>query len=191
MSPGSYRAEIKLSISMTLYTPSQREFVITCAFQSSRDLVYKAWTDPKHIARWWGPHASENPACEMDVRPGGTYRIVTRGPDGVEYPLKGVYREVVEPERIVCTADTSEHPPQWRELLKKYGGHPAHESLWTVTFEEQGGETLLRIVIHFDSSADRDAMLTMGMAEGWEECLERLEEELVVMEVSTPRRRNA
>jgi uncharacterized protein YndB with AHSA1/START domain len=79
----------------------EREFLISRVFDASRDLVWKAWTDPKHMARWWGPKAFTNPVCEMDVRPGGAHRIVMRGADGVEYPLKGVYREVAAPERLV------------------------------------------------------------------------------------------
>lgn len=96
---------------------TDREFVISRVFDAPRVLVFTAWTDPEHMAQWWGPHGFTNPVCEMDVRPGGAHRIVMRGPDGVEYPIKGVYLEVVEPERLVMTLDCSEHPAEWHDLV--------------------------------------------------------------------------
>ena len=92
-----------------LHEPAEdREFVITRVFDAPRSLVFKMWTDPKHMAHWWGPKGFTNPVCEMDVRPGGAWRIVMRGPDGGEHPAKGVYREVVAPGRLVMTIDHSE-----------------------------------------------------------------------------------
>ncbi len=67
--------------------PSDRDFVISREFAAPRELVWQAWNDPKHMAQWWGPHQFTNPVCELDVRVGGAYRIVMRGPDGVEYPM--------------------------------------------------------------------------------------------------------
>src|SRR3981081_2563312 len=78
-----------------------REVVITRVFDAPRALVFRAWTDPQHLARWWGPQGFSNPVCETDVRIGGAWRIVMRGPDGAEYPGGGVYREIVVPERLV------------------------------------------------------------------------------------------
>ena len=74
--------------------PDERTIVITRVFDAPRDLVFKAWTDPKHVAQWWGPQGFTNPLCEMDLRVGGVFRVHMRGPDGVTYPCKGVYREV-------------------------------------------------------------------------------------------------
>lgn len=160
----------------------EREFVITRVFDAPRRRVFKAWTDPKHMAQWWGPHGFTNPVCEMDVRPGGAHRIVMRSPEGVEYPIKGVYREVVEPERVVMTLDCSEHPDEWQDLVnqnrRKGEGNPAGEMLSTVTFDELDGKTTLTIRIRFESVAVRDAMLKMGMTEGWSQSLERLAEHL-------------
>jgi uncharacterized protein YndB with AHSA1/START domain len=79
---------------------NEREVVITRIFDAPRALVFQAWTDPKQMAQWWGPHGMSNPICEMDVRPGGAYRIVMRNPNGVDYPMKGVYREVVKACRL-------------------------------------------------------------------------------------------
>jgi len=150
-------------------------------FNALRALVFKAWTDPTRMARWWGPHNFTNPVCEMDVRPGGAYRIVMRSPEGVEYPIKGVYREIVEPQRLVMTLDCSEHPAAWHDLVnpnrQKGEGNPAGEMLQTATFEELDGKTTLTIRTRFNSVAIRDAMLKMGMTEGWSQSLERLAKE--------------
>ena len=89
---------------------TDHEVVITRRLDAPRALVWKAWTEPKHMAEWWGPKSFTNPVCDMDVRPGGAWRIVMRGPDGAEYPLKGVYREVVEPRLLVMVMDLTEHP---------------------------------------------------------------------------------
>ena len=86
------------------------DFTITRIFDAPRELVFKAWTEPGHMTQWWGPRGFSNPICEMDVRNGGAYRLVMRSPDGVDYPIKGVFREIVRPERIVMTQDVSEHP---------------------------------------------------------------------------------
>ncbi len=163
---------------------SDREFVISRMFDAPRALVFKAWTDPNQMARWWGPRTFMNPVCEMDVRPGGAYRIVMRSPEGVNYPIKGVYREIVVPERIVMTMDCSEHPDAWHDLVnpnrRKEERDPAGEMLSMVTFEEIDGKTKLTVRTRFNSAAIRDAMLKMGMTEGWSQSLDRLAEELAV-----------
>jgi uncharacterized protein YndB with AHSA1/START domain len=175
-------AESKTSTSAAAHA-MEREFVITRVFDAPRELVFKAWTEPKHMAQWWGPRTVTNPVCEMDVRPGGAYRIVMRGPDGVEYPIKGIYREVVKSQSLVMTMDCSEHPDEWHNLVRpnrEKGEHnPAGEMLTTVTFEELDGKTKLTIRIRLASAAIRDAMVKMGMKEGWSQSLDRLAELLV------------
>lgn len=160
-------------------TVSEKEFVITRVFAAPRALVFQAWTEPRHMAQWWGPHGFTNPVCEMDVRPGGSWRIVMRAPDGSEHPARGVYREVVPPERIVWTIDHSELPEEWHDLVNpnrdKTRGKPALEIVATTTFEEQGDKTKLTIRLRFESDAVRDALLKIGMNEGWSQSLERLE----------------
>jgi uncharacterized protein YndB with AHSA1/START domain len=155
-----------------------RDFVITRVFDAPRALVFKAWTDPKHMARWWGPHTFTNPVVQLDVRAGGAFRIVMRGPDGIDHPAKGIYREVVEPERLVFTIDHSELPDEWHDRVNptrdKAAGKPAVEGLTTVTFEDQGGKTKLTIRMRFESAALRDALLKLGMNQGWSQSLERL-----------------
>src|SRR5580704_17141265 len=94
---------VRSSATLTPAAAPEREVIITRIFDAPRSLVFKAWTDPKHIQRWWGPKGFTNPVCELDVRVGGAWRIVMRGPNGVDYPGSGVYREIVEPERLVFT----------------------------------------------------------------------------------------
>jgi uncharacterized protein YndB with AHSA1/START domain len=131
------------------------------------------------LKQWWGPHGFTNPVSELDVRPGGAWRIVMRGPDGVEHPAKGVYREVVEPEWLVLTINHSELSEEWHDLVNanrdKAKGKPSLEGLATVILEEQGGKTKLTIRLRFESAAIRDALLKIGLAQGWSQSLERLE----------------
>jgi len=76
---------------------------ITRVFRAARDLVWKAWTDPEMMAQWFGPRGFTIPECTLDVRVGGSLRIVMRGPDGNDYPMKGTFLEVTPPERLKFT----------------------------------------------------------------------------------------
>jgi uncharacterized protein YndB with AHSA1/START domain len=156
------------------------EFLISRLFDAPRELVWQAWTDPRHMAQWWGPRTFTNSVCEMDVRPGGVYRITMRSSDGVEYPITGVFREIVEPERLVMTMDCSGHPDAWHDLVKpnrrKEETNPVGEMLTTMTLEEVDGKTRLTVRTRFNSVSIRDAMIKMGMTEGWSQSLDRLAE---------------
>src|SRR5262245_47426987 len=89
---------------MTVGAPSiEREVTITRVLAAPRELVFRAWTDPVHLAQWWGPKGFTNPVCEIDVRVRGALRIVMRAPDGSEYAVKGEFLEVVPPQRLVFT----------------------------------------------------------------------------------------
>jgi uncharacterized protein YndB with AHSA1/START domain len=140
----------------------ERELVITRVFDSPRELVFKAWTEPKHVAQWWGPHGFTNPVCELDVRPGGAIRIDMRGPDGTVYPMTGVYQEIVEPERLVFTSAALDE-----------GGKPLFEVLTTVTFAAQGGRTTLTLEARVFNATAEAAPYLEGMAEGWNQSLDR------------------
>src|SRR5262245_63539620 len=87
---------------------SDREIVITRVFDAPRDLVWKVWTQPEHVARWWGPRGFTTTVTELDLRVGGRSRYVMKGPDGAEYPVCGVFREIVPFERIVTTDEFGE-----------------------------------------------------------------------------------
>lgn len=157
---------------------SDREFLISRVFDAPRSLVFRSWVEPARMARWWGPEGMKNPVCELDVRPGGAYRIVMRSPEGAEYPISGKFREIVEPERLVMTMDVSEHPPEWHDMIRpnraKGDDNPAGELLTTVLFEEIDGKTKLTVRTFFETAAIREAMVKMGMNEGWSSSLVRL-----------------
>jgi uncharacterized protein YndB with AHSA1/START domain len=157
--------------------PSECDFVITRLFQAPRELVWKAWTDPKHLARWWGPREFTNPVCELDLRPGGAYRIVMRSPEGTDYPMHGFYTEIVPLERLAYSVDLSEQPKEW--FAEVSASLPPdtklslnHDAI--VTFQDDGGGTRVTVRSRFAAPEIRDAMLKMGMNEGWSQSLDRL-----------------
>jgi len=113
---------------------AERELVVTRVINAPRRLVFKAWTQPEHVARWWGPQGFTTTYCNMDIREGGAYRFCMRSPQGTDHWKRGIYREIVEPERIVFTF-AWENPD----------GTLGHELLTTVTFVEQGTKTLLTL----------------------------------------------
>ncbi len=151
--------------------PAMPALVITRVFDAPRELVFKVWTDPKHMAQWWGPKGFTNPVCELDARPGGAIRIDMRGPDGVTYPMGGVFHEIVEPERLVFTASA----------FQDEEGNPQLEVLNTVTFAELGGKTKLTLQAVVVKSAPAVAAALAGMEEGWRQSLDRLAEHLANM----------
>ena len=165
--------------------PNEPEFVIIRVLPAPRALVFRAWTDPQLMAQWWGPHQYQNPVCELDARPGGQWRIVMTGPHGDEHPCCGEYREVVAPERLVMTIDHSLLSDEWHNMVnpqRRPGSErPKLEALMTVTFEDAPGPsaaaapyTKLTIRSRFESIAIRDALLRIGMNEGWSQSLEKL-----------------
>ena len=146
--------------------PAERELVIERIFDAPRQLVFKVWTDPSHLVRWWGPQGFTSTIIgPIDIRPGGAYRIHMRGPEGDDHWSQGVYREVVEPERIVMAG-------AWTDAQ---GKPTSPETLLTVTFEEHQGKT--KLTLHqalFASVTARDAHRG-----GWNSSLDRLAEYLV------------
>jgi len=142
---------------------AERELVITRVFDAPRRLVFKAWTQPEHAARWWGPQGFTTISCEMDVRPGGAWWRRMRSPEGTEHRKRGIYREIVEPERLVFTYATEDA-----------AGNSGHETLVTVTFADLGGKTRLTLrQAAFETADARDAH-----EGGWTGCLERFAEYL-------------
>jgi uncharacterized protein YndB with AHSA1/START domain len=146
---------------------AEREIVITRVFDAPRELVWQAWTDPRHLAQWWGPKGFTNPACEVDARVGGAWHIVMRSPDGTEYPCGGVYREIVKPERLVFTNNATDKE-----------GNTILEGLTTVTFAEHGAKTKLTLQTRAAAVVAYAAAYLKGMEAGWTQSLERLAEKL-------------
>jgi uncharacterized protein YndB with AHSA1/START domain len=155
------------SNALKVTTPSDREIVMTRVFDAPRDLVFEAHTSCEHMSNWWGPRKYEFASCEIDFRPGGTWRIVHRGPDGEEHGFHGEFREIVKPERIVWTFE--------------YEGWPGQVSVETLTLEEHDGKTTVTGTSVFDSVEDRNGMLESGMESGAAETYDRLDEYLEVL----------
>jgi uncharacterized protein YndB with AHSA1/START domain len=136
----------------TFATPTDREIVITHTVDAPRGLVYDAWTRPEHLPRWMlGPDGWTMPVCEVDLRPGGAWRYVWRRGDGSEMEMRGVYREIAPPERVV-------HTEAWG------GGWP--ETLNTLVLTEADGGTVMEQRVLYPSRDARDAALETGMKQG-------------------------
>lgn len=149
-----------------------QEVFITRVLDAPRDVVFKAWTDCERLMGWWGPNDFATPFCKIDLRPGGVFRNCMRSPDGRDYCGTGVYREVVEPERIVFTdsfADEQGNPVP----ATYYGMSPSWpmEMLVTVTFAEHEGKTklTLRHDLGYVPASERDMC-----QQGWSESLDKL-----------------
>ncbi len=152
---------------MTGPLPKEREITITRIFDAPRQLVWKAWTDPKHLSQWWGPKNFSNPVCEVDARAGGKWHIVMRAPDGQEYPCGGVYQEVLEPERLVFT-----------NIAIDAEGNPIIDGFTTVLFADAGGKTKITLHTRGTALVDYAAAYLQGMEAGWSQSLDRLAERL-------------
>src|SRR5438128_7328723 len=142
--------------------PSDREIVGSRIMDAPPELVFKAYTDPELIPRWWGPRRYATTVDKMDVRPGGVWRYISRGADGTEFAFHGTYREIKRPERLVSTFE--------------FEGMPGHVVVDTATFEERGWKTQVTVTSRFESVEDRDGMLKSGMEDGAAETWDRLAE---------------
>jgi uncharacterized protein YndB with AHSA1/START domain len=153
----------------------KQEIVITRTFDAPRELVWKAWTDPKHFQRWWGPKDYTCPFCQMDLRVGGKYLNCMRSPEGQEYWSTGVYREIIPMERIVftdCFADE-----QGNVVPATHYGMSADfplEMLVTVIFEDSGNKTKMTLQ-HVDLPAGE---MTEQTGAGWNESFDKLAQSL-------------
>jgi uncharacterized protein YndB with AHSA1/START domain len=140
------------------------KLVVSRTFDAPRKLVWKAWTEPEQMAKWWGPHMFTNPVCEMDVRPGGTLLIHMQGPEGPAMPMQGVFQEVTPLEKLVFTT---------RAFLDEKG-ESGIETTNIVTFREEGGKTIVRLESFFTKARPEFAMAVKGFKAGWNQSLDRL-----------------
>jgi uncharacterized protein YndB with AHSA1/START domain len=144
------------------------ELTITHVVNAPPAFAFKVWTDPSHLAKWWGPKGFTNPVCEIDVRPGGAILIHMCGPDGTVYPMSGEYREIIEPEKLVFVSSALEK-----------NGNPLFEVLNTITFVEMGVSTKLIMHARVSNIKPEGAPHIAGMEEGWRQSIVRLEEYVV------------
>jgi uncharacterized protein YndB with AHSA1/START domain len=142
--------------------PTDEQILTTREFDAPKHLVYKAWTTPELVRRWWTARRGETTICEIDLRVGGTWRYVMVTNDGFEVAFHGEYREVVPDERIVST--------------EVYEEMPDVEALNTVTFTEADGRTTVTILVEHTSKERRDAHIKTGMEDGMQEALDLLEQ---------------
>jgi uncharacterized protein YndB with AHSA1/START domain len=148
-------------------TPQYGEATVTLTrvFDAPRALVWRAWTEPKHMAQWFGPRGFTSSVPELDVRAGGSLRIVMHGPDGNDYPMKGVFREVKPPERLVFS----------NIAIDKDGNHLL-EGETTVILEEQSGKTKLTLKTYAKGLVPTAPQMLAGMEAGWSQSLDKLGE---------------
>jgi uncharacterized protein YndB with AHSA1/START domain len=147
--------------------PADRVLVITRIFDAPRELVFKAWTDPEHLVRWMGPRGFKSTVVHSELRAGGAYRIHMLGPEGDHHWTQGVFREIVEPERLVMAGG-------WAD---EEGNPTSPETLLTLTFEDHAGKT--KLTLHqavFESATACDAHRG-----GWNSSLDRLAEYLATV----------
>ena len=142
--------------------PTDRQILITRDFDAPRHLVYKAWTTPELIKRWWAGDHGEVTSAEVDLRVGGTWRYVMTANEGFEVAFHGEYRDIVTDERIVST--------------EVFEGMPDAPALSTNTFVDSDGRTTLTILVEHSSQEHRDAHINSGMEGGMQESMDDLEE---------------
>ncbi len=137
------------------------QILITREFAAPRHLVWRAWTEPELIARWWAGERGRVTSVEVDLRAGGRWRYAMATDDGTEVGFHGEYREIVAPERMVST--------------EVYEGAPDDEAVNTLTLTEHGGRTVLTVLVEHTSRENRDGHVGSGMEGGLQEALDALE----------------
>jgi uncharacterized protein YndB with AHSA1/START domain len=142
--------------------PADEQILITRGFDAPKHLVYKAWTTPELVRRWWNAKRGEVTTCEIDLRVGGTWRYVMVTPEGMEVGFHGEYREIVPNERIVST--------------EVFEGMPDAAALNTLTLAEDDGRTTLTILVEHSSKEHRDGHINSGMEAGMQDAMDLLEE---------------
>lgn len=145
----------------TFTTPSDREVVATWVVDAPRRLAWDAWTSPEHVPHWLlGPEGWTMPVCEIDLRPGGAWHFAWRGSEGAQMEMRGVYREIRPPERLIST--------------ESWGGDWP-ETLNTLVLTEEDGKTTMTCTVFYPSKEARDRALGTGMKEGWSASYDRLD----------------
>jgi uncharacterized protein YndB with AHSA1/START domain len=142
---------------------NEKTVVLTRVFDAPRRLVFEAWTRPEALAQWFGPKGFTVPSCETDPREGGVFRLCMRSPDGKNYWVRGAYREIVAPERLVitCTAEDDKGVVRLEETIN-------------VALEEQGGRTTLTLNATARGPGEEAASMLAGMQKGWAQTVDRL-----------------
>ena len=149
----------------TKTTYGEGSVVITRVFDAPRERVWQAWIDPKIMAQWFGPRGFTSSVPQWKLRVGGALRIVMHGPDGNNYPMKGVFREVAPPERLVFS-----------NIAIDNDGNHLLEGETTVTLSEQGGKTTMHLKSHAVGKVPIAPQMLAGMEAGWTQSIDKLAE---------------
>jgi uncharacterized protein YndB with AHSA1/START domain len=155
----------------TVTLPTDEQILITREFEAPKHLVYKAFTTPELVRRWWHANRGEMTVVEIDLRVGGTWRYVMVTADGIEVAFHGEYREIVPNERVVST--------EVYEGLPEGVSEEEGATLNTATFTEEDGRTTLTILVQATSKVSRDAIIDSGMEDGLQDALDLLEQTAV------------
>lgn len=157
----------------TVTLPTDEQILITREFNAPRQLVYRAWTTPSLVKRWWGGQRGLVTSVEIDLRVGGRWRYVMTAHGGFEVAFHGEYREIIPNERIVST-----------EVFELPGANPAAEAdapVNTVAFTELGGRTILTLLVQTSSKELRDGIINSGMEAGMQDGMDLLEQVAVAL----------
>jgi uncharacterized protein YndB with AHSA1/START domain len=146
----------------TVSLPADDQILITREFDAPAQLVWKAWTTPEVVRRWWHANRGEMTVAEIDLRVGGTWRYAMVTPEGFEVAFHGEFREIVPNERLVST--------------EVYEGFPDAEAVDTLTLTEENGRTTLTLLVQHSSKAHRDAHIESGMEAGMQDAMDLLEQ---------------
>jgi len=149
----------------TVELPTDEQILITREFDAPKELVFKAFTTPELVKRWWHANRGEMTVAEIDLQVGGKWRYVMVADGGVEVGFHGEYREIVPNERLVST--------------EVFEGYPDEEAVNTATFTEVDGRTTLTILVQHSSKEARDAHIDSGMEAGMQDALDLLEQAAV------------
>ena len=153
--------------------PSDREILITRVFDAPAGLVFRAWTTPELVRRWWGWTTSPLVVCDIDLRPGGAWRYVTRDADGTELGWHGTYLEIEAPHRLVST--------------EVFEGYPDGEAQNTLALTERDATTVLTVNVLHSSKENRDGHVGSGMERGLQHSLDRVEDLLIELQGNVAR----
>lgn len=150
---------------------AKHEIVITRVFAAPRELVWKVWTQPGHVAQWWGPRGFTTVVKALDLRVGGRSEYVMRGPDGTEYPACGTFKEIIPFEKIVAT-------DEFGEGFEAPGVDLPQGMVTTAVFEDLGDKTRLVLTISHPTAEDKRKHEAMGVVDGWNSSLDCMDEYL-------------
>jgi len=156
--------------SATVTLPTDEQILITREFDAPKHLVYKAWTTPELVRRWWSGERGEMTIAEIDLRVGGTWRYVMVADGDLEVGFHGEFREIVPNERIVST-----------EVFEGMPGVPGGVALNTLTLTEADGRTTLSVLVEHKTKEERDGHINSGMEGGMQESMDRLEQVAVLL----------